>query len=899
MHFTKSFVRRADDNTSGSVGGGGALAQPVGAPAPMTTARILPTHTKANYEQFHLVIAKHYANECENVCAEFLDTCRRVFAGMQQANKYVTNHQLQETLSISPGGLVGLVLGGNNLQNDPNSSDNANVERQVRNAIRIASSIVKDGLHEDLSRQKPLRQISSQSFVHSEELAYVHLWHSRREGRKFQQQLRSLAAVRHRIPAPKMLCVPFSVALAYQGRFITVTWMPPLIDELPMTCTNDGVVGTMDDAWRFSCGASLTPQHTQQLGNRLSFHAGADGRYYTITSCVPPLGDRNTDSSNVCRYEHMMTDRAGADDDLRAVEIHVENALTRAAVNLGDVVTNEEKLREAAPDLVTKVCRDAGLNKQFLFRLRNVMVQTLQNSGQDQAAGATVDMLDTEMIGRTLKSVVEAHLLLSIDESDGPFTLSSRLVVVNELMTIFFRNPEFLQGTLMPLMRLKFRATDAFVIHPSHLKLGMVARMLAERFAMTFDPKTRKFATFLEDPVVLGHTGRSPINSAEFFSGNKTLASRRTQDLLQQSFVVKVPHLLLPSTPNFSFAPKMAPALYALSLALMTTTEAYATVASGSDKDFITTSSSGRQELPRNVLRQFYSGLAAYFGQRSQYLAADLASDSIVVENMIQREGNALGHSMQAASNRLNMIDVEHILSRVSECLRTSPEAVGMQNDAWTHVMLSIVERVCGPNIQPISRDHEKELEVKTTLRRVLLTFFSECPVSGREIMKRLPDAVLKLALSFPKERLLPSLLLIAQASQFVLLDDSTANTEPLDQNDCSVLCKVWDELIAQSIPMWLMVCDACPTDALFEETLGRLLADDEALTLLQFVVMVSKVGHVQMLLAEEHGLRVDRRKALLEQFTSSFRHQMGHFQLEKKMEKVTEEVDSLIQPFE
>jgi hypothetical protein len=896
MHFTKSFVRQATTDGSNNAG----LPQPVGAPAPMTTARIQPQHTKANYEQFHLVVAKHYANECEHVTAEFLDTCRRVFAGLQQPSKYVTNLQLQEILSVGPGGLVGLVLGGASLQGDQQTSDNANVERQVRNAVRIASSIVKDGLHEDMSTQKALRQISSQSYVHSEELAYVHLWHCRREGRKFQQILRSLAAVRHRIPAPKSLCVPFSVAVAHQGRFITVTWMPPLIDELPVTCTNDGIIGTLDDAWRYACGASLTPQHTQQLGNRLSFHAGADGRYYTMTSCLPPLGDRNTDSSNACRYEHMVSDRSGADDDLRAVEIHVENALTRAAVNLGDIVTNEEKLREASPDLVTRVCRDAGLNKQFLFRLRNVMVQTLQNSGQDQAAGATVDMLDTEMIGRTLKSVVEAHLLMSIDESDGPFTLSSRLVVVNELMTIFFRNPEFLQGTLMPLMRMKFRATDAFVVHPSHLKLGMVARMLAERFGMTFDPKTRKFAAFLEDPVVLGHTARSAINSAEFYSGNKTLASRRTQDLLQQCFVVKVPQLLLPATPNFSFAPKMTPALYALSLALMSTAEAFATVASGSDKDFITTSSSGRQELPRTVLRQFYSGLAAYFGQRSQFLAADLASDSIVVENMIQREGNALGHAMQAAANRLNMIDVEHILSRVAECLRTSPEAVGMQSDAWTHVLLSVVERVCGSsNVQPISRDHEKALEVKTQLRRVLLSYFSECPTSGREIVKRLPDAVMRLALSFPKERLMPSLLLMAQASQFILLDDATANTEPLDQNDCNVLCKVWDELVAPSIPMWLMVCDACPTDAVFEETLGRLITEDEALTLLQFVVMVSSVGHVQKLLAEEHHLKVDRRKGLLEQFTSSFRHQMGHFHLEQKMEKVTEEVDSLIQPFE
>jgi hypothetical protein len=113
------------------------------------------------------------------------------------------------------------------------------------------------------------------------------------------------------------------------------------------------------------------------------------------------------------------------------------------------------------------------------------------------------------------------------------------------------------------------------------------------------------------------------------------------------------------------------------------------------------------------------------------------------------------------------------------------------------------------------------------------------------------------------------------------------------------VLQKVWEELIAQSIPMWMMVCDACATDKLFEETLGRLLTDDETLTLLQFVIMVSKVGHVQKLLAEEHGLKVDRRKGLVADFASHFRTQCGPLKLEEKMQKVTEEVDRLIHPFE
>lgn len=146
----------------------------------------------------------------------------------------------------------------------------------------------------------------------------------------------------------------------------------------------------------------------------------------------------------------------------------------------------------------------------------------------------------------------------------------------------------------------------------------------------------------------------------------------------------------------------------------------------------------------------------------------------------------------------------------------------------------------------------------------------------------------------------MPSLLLVAQCSYFVLQDELTGNTERLDQNDCTVLLKIWEELIGSSIPMWLLVGDGCPTDPLFEETLGRLLTDDEALTLLQFVVMVANVGHVQKILATENRqLVVDRRKALLGEFAALFRTQLGQFQLEAKMEKVTDEIDRLINPLE
>ena len=118
-------------------------------------------------------------------------------------------------------------------------------------------------------------------------------------------------------------------------------------------------------------------------------------------------------------------------------------------------------------------------------------------------------------------------------ECEGVATCAVRTQLLNDIMTTFFKSPEFLQNTIMGVMRLKFRTGEGFTIHPAHLKLGSIARLLSEKFGAVFDPKLRKFTGFFEQPIVSGHTARKPYEMV------KAVVSRRVQELLVQSSSAK------------------------------------------------------------------------------------------------------------------------------------------------------------------------------------------------------------------------------------------------------------------------------------------------------------------------------------------------------------------------
>jgi hypothetical protein len=192
----------------------------------------------------------------------------------------------------------------------------------------------------------------------------------------------------------------------------------------------------------------------------------------------------------------------------------------------------------------------------------------------------------------------------------------------------------------------------------------------------------------------------------------------------------------------------------------------------------------------------------------------------------------------------------------------------------------------------------EKDLEIKSSFRRALLAFVVDCPAVGSHFCRAHCADALALATSFPRSRQLPSLLLVAALASYVLADEIATNGEPPDLDDANALQHLWDQLMLPRIPMWLMVADGAESDAAYEESLGKSISDDDAITLLQFVQMVSKVGYVQRLLAADRGVQPDPRKNLLGDFSAFFRSQIGASLMESKMRKVHDDVDRLVEPF-
>ncbi len=852
--------------------------KPVEAPK----AALGTTGARAFFDQFQQHLTKNYANESQDVMNEMVEMSKKVFAGLQHASKYVTNNLLQEALTLGPTAQV-----GNSVANDP-QADLLLVDRVVRNANRIAASVLRDGLQDDQSKVKSLRQVSRNSFVSSDELVFVHLWMSRREGRRFQSTLRALAQARHNAALPSSLAVVHSVALIYQTRFVTVSWLPPLIEDSPVSYDSEGLSSAVEELWRVSAGGNV-------CGQRLVLHPGADGRYYCLggPSVLVHLGDRGMETSNVCRPEWFLADRHGVEDDYRAVEVHVENALHRAAVSLGEFVMSDEKMKDAPFDVASVVSRDSGLNRQFLHRLRAMMLQTLQATGNDRAGNATMDHIDTEMVGRSLKSIIEAQLMMSAIEAGGAPAATSataRLQIVNDVVTTFFKSPEFLQNVLMGVMRLKFRAGENFSVHPAHLKLGSIARMLSDKLAMNFDPKQRRFTGFFEQPLVVGNTARKAGDVV------KAAVTRRIHELMFQSANAKSSLMILAKPPFLSLAPKIAPALAAMTSALACAPETYPAAAATAEKELSQISKDGSLCGHAKNPLQLRSGLALFFSTRAQLLCADLTSESALMEQCLINEVATLS-AVVTMSSSLNGFEVEFIVSRALEALRCSADAVAATGDHWLRVLGTLLQQ-CSAGKAPLSKELEKDLEIKSTFRRALLAFAADCPLVGSQLCRVHCADILALATSFPRNRQLPSLLLVSIFASYVLADELATNGEPPDLDDANALQHLWDQLLFPRIPMWLMVADGCESDAAYEDSLGKSISDDDAVTLLQFVQMVSKVGYVQRLLAADRGVQPDPRKILLGDFASFFRSQIGASLMESKLRKVHDDVDRLVEPF-
>ncbi|CUG87935.1 Hypothetical protein, putative [Bodo saltans] len=363
----------------------------------------------------------------------------------------------------------------------------------------------------------------AESFVDLEEMAYIHVWKSRREGRAFQHSLRALAQVRQDVLLPPIVATPFSIAVAFQGRFITVTWMAPLVHSKPQQIEG-GILAQVEEVWRRAVGVD-------KEGIRVPLYAGGDGRYYGMTMDI--LADSNltltAESTLHERFEYNCRDdlvefvRTGEGASNLA---HTKNGIEdRLLPALQRKMKDIKQLLNSPPHFVSHLFHSCGVNLQLMLHVRDrfsmqvnerkdQLVSLLTIGDFSKAKMFILESIDNEVVARTLKSLI-LGAIAHATRSYVPYSRDDMLEVIlrcaNSTITGFLRSVKFIKNILLPAIQKKFIKAPDFVLDMDKLHIMRIFKHLEERLGLTFDPQEKKFVQADIKPFYLSCSGRKPI----------------------------------------------------------------------------------------------------------------------------------------------------------------------------------------------------------------------------------------------------------------------------------------------------------------------------------------------------------------------------------------------------
>lgn len=363
----------------------------------------------------------------------------------------------------------------------------------------------------------------AESFVDLEEMAYIHVWKSRREGRAFQHSLRALAQVRQDVLLPPIVATPFSIAVAFQGRFITVTWMVPLVHSKPQQIEG-GILAQVEEVWRRAVGVD-------KEGIRVPLYAGGDGRYYGMTMDI--LADSNltltSESTLHERFEYNCRDdlvefvRTGEGASNLA---HTKNGIEdRLLPALQRKMKDIKQLLNSPPNFVSHLFHSCGVNLQLMLHVRDrfsmqvnerkdQLVSLLTIGDFSKAKTYILECIDNEVVARTMKALI-LGAIAHATRSYVPYSRDDMSEVIlrcaNSTITGFLRSAKFIKNVLLPAVQKKFIKAPDFVLDMDKLHIMRIFKHLEERLGLTFDPQEKKFVHAEVKPFYLGCSGRKPI----------------------------------------------------------------------------------------------------------------------------------------------------------------------------------------------------------------------------------------------------------------------------------------------------------------------------------------------------------------------------------------------------
>lgn len=483
-----------------------------------------------------------FRGEAAYVVERFVRECNRQWRyavrdmGNKAPQRFAANEEIQRANSLTAGETKNILLGHSSRTVDRWSSF---VKDMKDRALKVVSKCLESAYSPRIQRENSsVFQVGvedAESFVDMDEMAYVHVWKSRREGRAFQHALKALSQIRQDVLLPPIVATPFSVSVAFQCRFITVTWMPPLVHRRPQSLEG-GILSQVEEVWRTATGAD-------EDDLRIPLYAGGDGRYYCITQLVVAETNNTLSAETTLheRYEYNCRDdlvefvRTGQP---ASNEAHSKNGVNdRLLLALQRKMKDIKALLNSPPNFIAQMFHNCGVNLQLLLHVREKF-STQVNERKDQLVSLLsigdfakgkqyiIESIDNEVVARTLKTLI----LAAIAHSTKHYVPYSRedmseiiLRCANTTVSGFLRSGKFIQQVLLPAIQKKFLNAPDFVIDMDKIHIMKVMKHLEDRLGLTFDSQEKKFVASEVKPFFLSTTGRRaiphcPLNDAAIVS---------------------------------------------------------------------------------------------------------------------------------------------------------------------------------------------------------------------------------------------------------------------------------------------------------------------------------------------------------------------------------------------
>lgn len=343
----------------------------------------------------------------------------------------------------------------------------------------------------------PMRPVGT-SRLHERTQTMLHVWHSPESAKLFTQGWTRVWQVllEHRIEG---VFVPFTTMFCIEGRYVSVTALPPLLvkDSPPVLLpgtqpSNSSLVATSIE---HLMQALKLPEDVKGL----VVAPGFDGRHYVvslkeiISRRLPPPFEANTirtEALHLCMRENALSQ----------ADKYVLRTLVPAAVeDLAKAILRRRQEDRSIADLTKDgllriVLHANGVNMTLMHHV-SLCAQHRFLETQENAYRTIIDLGYTEMVGRVLKQFVRVDIMYHANE--GRDSEDDRLDVVNRFAHLFVsKDVPFWLDYVLPAVRHKFKAPDTFELSHDQVHIPTVLRICSARIGCEYVQQLQRFDKF-------------------------------------------------------------------------------------------------------------------------------------------------------------------------------------------------------------------------------------------------------------------------------------------------------------------------------------------------------------------------------------------------------------------